>query len=227
MTNREVISRVRSTNKLFADASLNNRAILSELRGNAITLMNQKTNKRKLWNTDSIFTPIPCIEMETADMGSCCGYAGGQVAKSKLKMPSIQEGNYDYLIQGVYDVGSSQKLKYTPLNRYINLLKLKLESNDVYFWIHNDYLYVSSPHVKTVKMVAAVEGDVSYELLYPECDCEGKKSPCTSRLDEEFKCPSDLITPVVSLTSNTLLQTYFKVPVDQTSDDKDDQTNMR
>lgn len=231
MTNREVISGVRSSHKLFSDASLNDRSILAELRNNAVILINQKSNQRKLWGTDTIFTPIDCIEMEQVPMGECCDHAStALLSKSKLPMPTIIEGNYQYLIQGVYDIGSSQKLKYTPLSRYLNLLKLKLLTNDVYYWIHKSHLYISSPHVQFARMDAAVNGDVSYALLYPDCDCGGnrdKKPPCTSRLDEEFKCPGNLIGAVVALTSKSLLQNYFRLPVDHTSDNKDDQTNKQ
>lgn len=229
MTNREVISRVRSTNKLFSDGLLNDRSILAELRGKALTLINQKTNQRKLWGTDTVFTPIDCLEMETVPIGECCSYATDHnVSKSKLKLPGIAEGNFQYLIQGVYDAGSTRDIKYTPLNRYINLLKLGLPNKDVYYWIHNSHLYISQPNVRIARIVAAFTGDVSYDLLYPECDCGSpreKKRPCTSRLDEEFKCPGNLVDTAVELTSQTLLTRYFRVPTDHTSDNKDDQTN--
>jgi len=229
MTNREVISQVRGTHKLFADAIINDRVILAEVRTSAHTLINQKTNQRKLWNTDTLFTPIDCLEMETVSLGECCGYSSDmKVSRSKLTIPSIVEGNYQYLIQGVYNVGVESSYKYTPLSRFLNLLKLGLQTNDTYYWIHGNRLYVSSPYAEVVKLVASFEGDVPYDLLYPECDCAGsKKNPCISRLDEQFKCPSILIGPVITLTSQRLLSSYFKIPVDHTSNNKDDQTNIK
>jgi hypothetical protein len=228
-TNREVISRVRSTHKLFADASLNDRAILAELRSNALNLINQRTNLRKFWNTATIFTPIDCLEMEPVGASECCGMAGGETfSKSKLKLPSILDSNYQYLIQGVYDVNKTVELKYMPLNRYINTKKLGLRTTDVYYFIQDNHLYTTSPQVQMISLLAAFEGDVPYEILYPDCDCNGKKkAPCTSRLDDEFKCPGALVGPVVTMTSQSLLQTYFRIPTDQTSDNKNDQTNMK
>jgi hypothetical protein len=42
----------------------------------------------------------------------------------------MAEGNYQYVIQGVYGInamgGSGKKLKETTVNRYINLLKLPI-----------------------------------------------------------------------------------------------------
>lgn len=226
MTNREIVSNVRSTHKLFADAVLNDRAILAELKSNALYLINQKTNQRRGWNTDTIFTSIDCLEMVEVPIGECCNISSKtNISKSKLPLPSIVEGNYAYLIQGVYDVNSSTYIKYTPLNRYINTLKLDMNSKDVYYWIHNKHLYISSPYIKKAKIVAMFDGDVSYDLLYPECDCSTSKRPCTSRMDEEFKCPGNLISTVTNMTSQKLLSTYFRVPDDQSADNKNDQTN--
>lgn len=227
MTNREIVSKVRSTHKLFSDATLNDRSILAELRSNAIMLINQRTNQRKLWNTDTIFTTLSCVEMIQVDMATCCGYHSGRmVSRSKLKLPSIAEGNYQYLIQGVYDVAGTTSLKYSSLNRYINTLKLNLLTNENFYWIHNNYLFISSPHVKLAKIIFVPDGDISYELLYPECECEGKREkPCTSRLDEDFRCPGALITPLVTMTSQSLLSTYFRIPKDHTADNKDAQVN--
>jgi hypothetical protein len=229
MTNRDVVSRVRATHKIFSDASLNDRAILAELKGVALMLINQKTNTRRLWNTDTIFTPIDCLEMIQVPLGDCCNYSGSTVvSRSKQKLPAIAEGNYQYLIQGVYDIGATTDIKYAPINRYINILKLKLDKNEEYFWIHNGYLYISSPHVKRAKIVAHFTADVPYDLLYPECDCDVPNGhACISRMDEDFKCPANLVDIAVKETSKTLLTSYFRIPDDQTSDDKNDQTNKQ
>jgi hypothetical protein len=44
-------------------------------------------------------------------------------------------------------------------------------------------------------------------------------------LDLEFKCPGYLEDVVVKDTLQILLQTYYRIPVDHTSDNKDDQVN--
>lgn len=226
MKNRDVVSRVRATHKLFGDSSINDRAILAEVRGAATTLINQKTNTRRYWNTDSLFSPLDCIEMIQVPLGECCHYSGFTlVSRSKHRLPSIAEGNYQYLIQGVYDVGVSRNINYAPVNRYLNILKLNLENDAIYYWIHDNYLYISNPHVAIAKIVAHFEEDIPYELLYPECDCSATPIPCISRLDEEFRCPALLVDTAVKMASQTLLGTYFRIREDHTSDDKNDQTN--
>lgn len=228
-TRRDIVSRVRSSHRLLSDASINDRTIDALNRDNSLVLINQKTNQRKLWNTDTVFTTIDCLEMQTVNMGECCDFATDkEIARSKHKLPQIAEGNFAYLIDGVYDVSVSQSLKYTPLRKYISVMKLGLRNKDVYYWIHNGYLYISSPYVKVVKLVACVIGDLSPELLYPECECESrnKTNPCSSPLDGEFKCPGNLIEGVVKMTSQYLLQTYHNLPEDATSNNLDEQAKI-
>jgi len=225
MTNRETVSRVRTIHKLLGDSRITDRAILAEVKGNALILMKQKADQRKLWNSPSAFTPIPCIEMETVPLGECCGISSTQlVSRSKLELPTIAESNYP-LIMGVYDIGFSQDLKYAPLNRYINLQKLGLCGRDVYYFIHDNRLIVTKPNVALAKIIAIFDTDPSDYLLHPECGCNPNKKPCESKLDREFKVPGYLISTAIEMASNKLLGTYFKIPMDHTSDNKDDTVN--
>lgn len=226
-TVREMISRVRSLEKLLsADAMITDRVIMRELKSKAILFIKQQTDKRRLWQSSTIFTNIPCVEMEPVATSDCCDYVSDQlIARSKLQLPKISDGIYGLLIHGVFSVDSSKVLKEITLRRYINILKLGLPTKDVYFWYYNRYLYVSSPYTKVINIWAYFEEDVSVGLLYPECDCAAQNipNPCTNPLDLEFKCPGYLEDAVVKDTLETLMKTYFRVDDDKTSDNKDDQ----
>lgn len=226
---RDMVSRVRSLEKLLSsDASITDRVIMRELKSKALYMIKQQVDKRKLWRTSTIFTQIPCIEMITVPTANCCDYVSDQdIARSKFRLPKIAEGAYGLLVQGVFSADSGRKLKETTLSSYINILRLGLPTKDIYFWFYDHYLYISSPYVKLANVWAYFEDDVPDELLYPSCPCPNQsvKDPCTSPLDLEFKCPGYLEDPVVKDTLNTLMSTYFRVPVDHTSDNKDDQTN--
>lgn len=228
-TLREVVSSVRSTSKLISgDNSINDRTIANELRSSALKIIRQYTNRRLLWETDSIFTVIPCLEMETIPIGECCTYTSDKmVTRSKHKLPTIAEGNYMYLIQGVYSLDLNKSVIGITINRYINILKLGLKGNDIYYWIHDHHLYCSSEFVSTLKVVAYIDGDLEPEVEFPDCPCEHAiiKDRCKNPLDEEFKCPGFLVDDVVDIVKNTLLSEYFKIPLDHTSDNKDDQVN--
>jgi hypothetical protein len=165
-------------------------------------------------------------------ISECCGYVDPcSVARSRFKLPRISEGNYQYLIQGVWSInamgGMGKKLKEITINRYINLLKLPIIKSESYYWIVNDYLYVSNPLLKAIRIAALFEEDVPNELMYPEAGC-GDCQPadeewCKNPLDKEYALPGYLEKQVLELTSQKLLQTYFRLKTDMTDDGVDGQ----
>lgn len=229
---RKLVSDVRSMHKLLStDNVATDRMIASEVKNNGLLLIKRETNLRKLWATDTIFTTVPCLEMIEVPISECCDYADPcNIARSKLKLPRVCEGIYQYIIQGVYSInamgGNAKKLTEITINRYINLLKLPVIKKDVYFWISNDYLYITNPMVRTVRMAALFEEDVPNELMYPECNCGSSPTLedwCKNPLDKESFIPGYLEKAVLELTSQKLLSTYFGVRIDSQLDNVDDQ----
>lgn len=232
-TLRKLVSDVRSMHKLLStDSLITDRVIASELRNNSLVLIKRETNLRKLWATDTVFTTIPCLEMQEVPISECCGYADPcTVARTKFKIPSIAEGNYQYVIQGVYSInamsGTGKKLKEITINRYMNLLKLPIIKKEEYYWIVDDYVYISNPLVKTIRFVALFEEDVPNDIMYPECGCGSPETPlddlCKNPLDKEFALPGYLEKQVLTLTSQALLSTYFSIKTDLAQDGIDGQ----
>lgn len=232
-TGRKLVSDVRGAHKLLSmDGLITDRVILSEIRSNALLLIKRETNLRRLWATDTIFTTIPCLEMKCVPISECCGYVDNcNIARSIYKLPKIAEGNYQYLIQGVYSInamnGRAKRLKEININRYINLLKLPFIKKEEYFWIHDDYLYITNPMVKATRITALFEKDVPNEVMYSDCNC-GKGNPtteelCKNPLDKEFPLPGYLEKQVLDLTSKKLLETYFSLKTDTSSEGLDEQ----
>lgn len=233
-TLRKLVSDVRSMHKLLStDGLITDRAIASEIKNNSVMLIKRETNLRRLWATDTLFTTIPCLEMIQVPISECYDYADPcKISRSKYKLPPIAEGNYQYLIQGVYSInamgGTGKKFKEITINRYINLLKLPIIKNEVYFWIHNDYLYITNPMLKLARISAFFENDVPSSIMYccttaPVTDAEY----CMNPLDKEYGVPGYLEKQVLELTSQKLLQTYFRINDDKTSDNKDDQVSKQ
>ena len=232
-TLRKLVSDIRSTMKIMStDSLITDRAIASELRNNSLLLIKRETNLRKLWSTDTLFTTIPCMEMCEVPISECCNYADPcSVARSKFQLPRISEGNYQYVIQGVYSInalsGQGKKMKEITVNRYINLLKLPVIKKEEYFWISNGYLYVSNPSIQAVRFVALFEEDVPNSIMYPDCGCGTPNYTvdqlCKNPLDKEFSLPGYLEKQVLDLTSQKLLQTYFNIKTDITDDGIDGQ----
>jgi hypothetical protein len=232
-TLRKLVSDVRSIHKILStDSLITDRAIASEIKINSLLLIKRETNLRKLWATDTLFTTIPCLEMEEVPISECCDYVDDcTIARSKFKIPRIAEGNYQYVIQGVYSInalgGQGKKLKEITVNRYVNLLKLPIIKKEEYYWITNGYLYVSNPMIKSIRFVALFEEDVDNEILYPECGCGTPEYTteeiCKNPLDKEFSLPGYLEQQVLQLTSQKLLSTYFSIKTDMTAEGIDGQ----
>lgn len=232
-TLRKLVSDVRSVHKILStDSLITDRAIASEIRNNSLLLIKRETNLRKLWATDTLFTTIPCLEMIEVPISECCGYTDPcSVARTKYKLPRISEGNYQYVIQGVYSInamsGQGKKLKETTINRYMNLLKLPIIKKEEYFWISNGYLYVNNPLLQAIRFVAFFEEDVTNDIMYPECGCGGTDYSlddiCKNPLDKEFPLPGYLEQQTLELTSRKLLSTYFNIKTDISQDGGDGQ----
>lgn len=230
-TLRKLVSDVRSMHKLLStDGLITDRAIASEIKNNSVMLIKRETNLRRLWATDTLFTTIPCLEMVQVPISECCDYTDPcTISRSKYKLPPISEGNYQYLIQGVYSInamgGTGKKFKEITINRYINLLKLPIIKNEAYYWIHNDYLYVTNPLLKTARISAFFEKDVPNTIAF---GCSSQtldiNEYCKNPLDKEYGVPGYLEKQVLELTSQKLLQTYFRLKQDNTSDGIDGQS---
>lgn len=233
-TLRKLVSDVRSMHKLLSsDNLITDRVIASEVKNNAILLIKRETNLRKLWATGTLFTTIPCLEMVQVPISECCEYVDEcTIARSKFKLPRISEGNYQYLIQGVYSInamgGTGKKLKEITVNRYINLLKLPIIKREEYFWIMNDYLYITNPLLQKIRISAFFEKDVPNEIMFPECGCGTPETTdeewCKNPLDKEYGLPGYLEKQVLELTSQKLLQTYFALKTDLTANNLEGQS---
>lgn len=235
-TLRKLVSDVRSMHKLLStDNLITDRVVASEIKNNTQLLLKRETNLRRLWATDTIFTTIPCLEMVQVSISECCDYVDPcTVSRTKFKLPRIAEGNYQYLIQGVWSInamgGQGTRFKEVTINRYMNLLSLPLIKNQPYYWIVNGYLYVSNPLLQAVRIAAFFEEDVPNEIMFSECCCTNGvdiTQYCMNPLDKEYGCPGYLEKQVLELTSQKLVSTYFKINDDKTSDNKDDQVNKQ
>lgn len=233
-TLRKLVSDVRGMHKLLStDNLITDRVVASEIKNNTQLLVKRETNLRRLWATDTLFTTIPCLEMVEVPISECCEYVDPcMVARSRYKLPRITEGNYQYVIQGVYSInamgGKGTKFKEITINRYMNLLKLPIIKKEQYYWIANGgYLYINNPNLKAARISAFFEEEVPNEIMFPECGCGSITYPieeiCMNPLDKEYGCPGYLEKQVLELTSQKLLSTYFRLKTDISDDGADGQ----
>lgn len=228
MTNRQFASDIRSLNKILSsDALLNDRSIIREGKSSASLLIKREVDKRKLFQSPNLFTNIECLEMIKVPLGECCEYTSeAYIARSKNKLPTIGEGLFGLLVQQVASIDGMLKFNESTPMRYANILKLKLPVVKVFFWVYNNYLYVTNEETTTVRLSAYFEDEVPNSILYPDCDCAATENVdrCLSDLDKEFKCAPYLMEAVKSLTHEKLLKIYFSVPKDVTTNELDEQS---
>jgi hypothetical protein len=232
-TMRNMVSDVRGMHKILStDAMITNRVIASEITNISLLLIKRETNLRKLWATDTLFTTIPCLEMIEVPISECSAFQSNEtIARTKYKLPKIAEGNYQYVIQGVYSInalgGKGVKLKEISINRYMNLLNLKSKKSESYFWVSDDYIYCTNSDVELLRIAALFERPLPNDILYPECACGTNgvdvKEYCKNPLDREFYLPGYLRKQVLELTSKSLRETYFNIQSDISSEGIDGQ----
>lgn len=220
---REAVAQIRSSFKLISsDNLITDRCIANELRAVSYLLIKQQTDKRKLLASDSLFTVIDCLQMETAPITECCNYTSPcEIGKSKEPLPKIGENIYGLLIQGVYSIDKKVRFDYIDPNRYISFLNLYPNSKKKFFWVMNKHLYITDPNIEVVALSAFFEEDIN-EALY-DCNCADDKNCPTNPLDLEFKCPGFLLNNVLTITRDNLSRTY-KQSVADTQEDNFDQS---
>jgi hypothetical protein len=225
MLNRQLVSDVRSTHKLFSsDSLITDRAILSEVRSASSYLVRQQLEKRKLWQSDNIFTHLPCLEMIEVPLAECCTYTSPRtISRSKERLPAIQDSLFGLVIKNFSPIDQSKDFIYTTADMYANSLKLNLRVKNIFYWLQNGYLYCSLPTLRSAHLVAYFEDEVPNNLLYPQCECNIQpEEMCTNPLDREAKVPMYLVAAVKDMVSKKLLQSFFNLPTDKFSNNADE-----
>jgi len=229
ITYRQAISDLRGSNKLLSsDILIPDRLIGSKLRNAANLIVSRQLNKRKLWQSPNLFTPILCLEMEKVPLTSCCDYVGDKkIARSIKTLPQIGEGVFGLAIQSVTGLDGQKKFKEVTPTRYANLLKLNLNTKEVYYWLQNGHLYVSNEDTAIINMLAYFTEDVPNDLLFPGADCNcivppDVKDLCTNPLDKPFRFPAEYLKDIQDMVADELNKTFHRLKVDETSDNKPD-----
>lgn len=229
-TYRDVISSIRSMNKLLSgDNLINDRVVMSEVMTSANILVGQSLSKRKYWQSPNIFTPVKCLEMEQVPLSKCCEYIGEKkISVSKKSLPKIGEGIFGLAIQGVFGLDGSVKYNQTNPNRYSNLLKLNPDNLDRFFWINSEgKVVVTNEDAAKIDIYAYFTEPVPNDLLFPndDCDCSQsftKENLCMNPLDQPMRFPSERLYDLKQLVYKNLLSNYFGVTQDITANQIDE-----
>jgi hypothetical protein len=209
MNINEFISQVKSSNKyIFDDNLISDRQIFNTGRTIASLLIKQEVNKRRLLNSDNVFTPIECLDLKLVDLTECGVDSCNKGRRSLQQLPELEEGVFGYTIQGVYNLDNSEEIFPTTIREFINLDKLRRKPNKLYYMIKNKYLYILNPDIVCVN-IYIYSPDNTFEL-----------TECQSMYEGELKLPPYLKKTFYDMISSELLN-YHKMGKDVTDDNVD------
>lgn len=220
-TNAAFVSDVRSALKWqSADVSITDRAILRDGRAIRNTYVKQHTDRRKLWESPNLFTPLR-VELEEVPLANYCEYQSDcHVARSKKRLPKILDsGNFGLIHQGVFTLSRKKSFIEVSPARYSNILNLGLPGKNTYYWIFDGYLVVTDPTLESVLFPAFLveEADVSFSL-----DCEEADDCPSNPMKNDFHCPEFMWADVVKATASLYIQTFKRAVEDVNSNDLDE-----
>jgi hypothetical protein len=211
MNINEFISQVRSSNKyIFDDSLISDRQIFNTGRTIASVLIKQEVNKRRLLNSDNVFTPIECLDLKLVDLTECGIDSCNKGRRSLNPLPELEEGIFGYTIQGVYNIDNSEEIFPTTIREFINLDKLRRKPNKLYYMIKNKYLYILNPDIVAVN-IYIYSPDNTFEL-----------TECQSMYDGEIKLPPYLKKTFYDMINAELIN-YHKMSKDLTDDNVETQ----
>ena len=211
VTNAELISRLKNANKFLADDDLiSDRYLYSLLKQKASVLIKREGNLRKLLTSDNVYQNYECVDLILVNGTECD--LNCPVRRTKKRLPTIEEGQYSYFIQGVFNPSNSIEIHPTTIRDFINHSKLRIKSPKKFYTIKDGYLYVLDPDVEMVNIYAYFTESIE--------DIDGIN--CVSMYDKQFKIPAYLIDSLIELCNQSLIN-YHKLPVEQEDNNRDEQ----
>lgn len=207
MLNSEIIAQIRAANKYIQDDNMvTDRFIYNLAKAKASLLLKRELNQRRLLTSDSVYQPLECLDLITVP-GTECGL-NNEIARSKAQLPQIEEGLYNYFIQGVFNIDNSEEIYYSSIRDFINFQKLRIKPNKTFYNIKNRYLYILNPDVKKVNVYAYFTEQIVTDACYP-------------MYDREFKFPPYLLDNLYEMCNQSLLN-YHKFGTDTEDNNKAD-----
>lgn len=222
MLNREIVSRIKSLLRFTtSDILISNRMILGVAQSMNVKLTTQNLQKRQGSNSPNLFTDIPCLEMETVPLVSCCNTTiDCQVAKSKEELPSIVETYLNVVIRGVYSIDGKVAFKEVQSpTRYSDILKIYPNKRDNFYWIQNKHLYITNPDIEVVKLSAFFR-DIVDLSNFSKCKEDEEVCPINP-LDMEWKSLPKLEDDIVRLSVEFIMNSFKRIPPENTSDGRE------
>ena len=216
----ESISRVRNVLKAVKeDPFMTDRFIASIISKYAKLLIKRQDNENKLMRFQSLFEPIPCVDLVEVDkVEACCVgvSAGCTIRRTKDRLPPVLEGSYGPLFRTVSSVDGSIEIVKTHPSTYVAMTKTSTfkYNKTKYFWYLDGYLYFPNLDWEAVRVEGLWDGDIAF------FKCEEDKK-CKPMQEQPFRIPEYLFAEIEQMALKEIL-TSGQVP----SDGADNQQNV-
>jgi len=208
----ESISRVRNVLKAVKeDPFITDRFIASVVMKYAKALIRRQDNENKIMKYDSLFEPLPCVDLIPVDkIEACCAgiSTGCKIYRTKDRLPKILEGSSGPLFKDVSSLDGSIILIKTKPASYVamaNTTTFKYNKSK-YYWHIDGYLYFPDIEWDAVRVEALWEGDVSFL----KCD---KDKQCLPMQQQPLRVPDYLMAETEQFAIKELL-TMGQIPTD-------------
>lgn len=146
-TRAESISRVRNLVKAVKeDPFLTDRFIFALIMKYAKMLIKRQDNENKIMKFQSIFKPIPCVELIEVDkVEACCSGIKSKctIMRTKDRLPEVLEGSYGPLFRSISSLDRSILVFKTypaTFTSIANSTTYKYNTTK-YYWYIDGYLY--------------------------------------------------------------------------------------
>lgn len=221
---KEIIQRIQSLYSKGVqsdDTRLSNRHIYNVLMSVRSTLITQQINKKQgisAWN----YQTLSCVELIKVPSHECpcIPSMGCEIVRSKYKLPAPLNGLNGHIIHSVTSIDRKVKFDEIKLNS-INYQKgNKYTSSKVNYFIHQGYLYLSTPSkIEVVSVTALFEDPIIASKFIGYCD--NSNSDCVDYLEQEFPLDKDLETVTIQMVSEELIQLFTQMVEDTTNNTRD------
>ncbi len=198
-SNNDIVSRVLNVlNSIDKDGRISKRFVLNTARRRAEFYISQKMGERSLQKDSNIYSTINCFEMEQIDVVKCDIIEFRKckaISKSVHKLPKLIYSRLGSSLKEVTSLDGENEFKATTPSQY-RRDKNRGESDYIYFYVKNDYLYILDAEIQMVDLYLIT---TETEKINEVSNC-GDKECCKSLWEYDFIAPDKLEEQIISDT---------------------------
>lgn len=201
----EIIERVQNfyiKGGITDTTDLSNRLVYSKLLTVRERMMSQELKKKQKISNWSYQT-LPCVKLINipAHACPCITPIGCEVLRSEHKLPNVITGLVGEAIKSVTSIERSIKIDRVEINSIGSQKGNKYTALKTNFFIHDDYLYLTTnTGIKVVTVLGLFADPVEASRFKTYCDdCEDCQD-CIDYMEEVFPIEGNLIDGLVELT---------------------------